>query len=157
LTNDRARSHFCAYEFNNNQKMIARPRYSGLLRCPSCRMFNRSKDQCVFCDYAPTARNSSSGDSLADMAAAAMKARRNNGTNSEMTPRVLADICREHGARTCNLAVVQLHLNCVGFDTIEGCIAHYPVGAVQAKNAVDPQLESARLQPLSLPLELPEM
>ena len=108
--------------------MMARPRYSsGLVRCPSCRMFNRSKDQCIFCDYSPAAQQSqnSTHSSLAEVALSAMRARR-GATTPKMTPRALSDICKQHGAPTCNLAVVQLHLNCVGFDAIDACISNYP-------------------------------
>ena len=93
-------------------------------------MFNRSKDQCVFCDYSPsTAASQSKSQSLAEAAAAAMRARRNT-SSLRMTPRVLRDICKEHDAPTCNLAVVQLHLNCVGFDAIDECISNYPAVGV---------------------------
>eukprot|EP00227_Mantoniella_beaufortii_P004742 CAMPEP_0197606866 /NCGR_PEP_ID=MMETSP1326-20131121/45943_1 /TAXON_ID=1155430 /ORGANISM="Genus nov. species nov., Strain RCC2288" /LENGTH=230 /DNA_ID=CAMNT_0043174855 /DNA_START=246 /DNA_END=935 /DNA_ORIENTATION=- len=93
-------------------------RYSGMLRCTQCRMFNRNKDQCLFCEYDPVA---STATKLSEMST-----RRVSHSVARMTPRVLSDICKDHGAPTCNLAVVQLHLNCVGFTAIDECISNYP-------------------------------
>ena len=78
-------------------------------------MFNRSKEQCVFCD------TSMSGADRPLQPGAMRRV-----ASGLMTARVLSDICKDHGAPTCSLAVVQLHLNCVGFTAIAPCVGNYP-------------------------------
>lgn len=97
---------------------MGRVKYGGIMRCPQCRMFNRTKDQCVFCDADP--------GGVGERASAGGWRAARRGLTPRMTPRVLADICKEHDAPTCNLAVVQLHLNCIGFEAIDACVSHYP-------------------------------